>query len=216
MVQAASSRDLQNSPVAIVDDDAILREVLEEMLRDAGFSAATFESPRQFLSCSELGEFRLLITDIRMPEMDGLELQAAVAQLGLTLPIIVLSGHADVALAVRAMKAGAADFIEKPPTKDVVIESAWRALELGEQSRKKAVMIQEVERRIAELTARERQVLDMIVAGQPNKIIAYELGLSARTIEIHRAKLMEKMRARRLSDLVRFALMAGVGSSIHA
>jgi two-component system response regulator FixJ len=151
-----------------------------------------------------------LIADIRMPAMDGLALQEALAQRKIGLPVITVTGHGDVPLAVRAMRAGAVDFIEKPFDDELLLQSIKQALLLRKESRGQASFAQAATARIGLLTERERQVLECLVAGKANKVIAYELDISPRTVEIHRAHVMEKMQAKSLSDVIRLALAAGL------
>jgi len=143
-----------------------------------------------------------------MPEMDGLELQEELARRGIIIPVIIMTGHGDVPLAVRAMKAGALDFLEKPFEEEAMLGSVRRALDLGRQKHDQMAEARAAQDLLALLTPRERHVLDQLVAGRSNKVAAYELGISPRTIEIHRARIMDKMNARSLSDLVRTALAA--------
>ncbi len=196
--------------VLLVDDDPAVRDSLGALLESAGFTVRGFDSSRKLLADPALATAGCLIVDIRMPEMDGLTLQEELAGRKIGLPVIIITGHGDVPLAVRAMKAGAVDFIEKPFDDELLLTSVKRALAMSGQSRSQASFVQSAERHIAQLTARERQVLGQLVAGRPNKIIAYELGISPRTVEIHRAHLMEKMQAKSLSDLVRMALAVGI------
>jgi two-component system response regulator FixJ len=151
-----------------------------------------------------------VIADVRMPDMDGMTLQEELGKRGSALPVIVVTGHADVPLAVRAMKAGAVDFIEKPFDDEALISSVKRALAQAMSTREQASATQKASALIATLSARERQVLELLVAGRSNKVIAYELDISPRTVEIHRAHVMEKMEAKSLSDLVRAALAVGI------
>jgi len=198
-------------PILIVDDDADVRDSLRALLESAGYEVQDFESARKVLAEPNLSSKSCLIADIRMPDMDGLALQEELVARRIGIPVIVVTGHGDVPLAVRAMKAGAVDFIEKPFDDELLLESVKRALAKSSGSRTQASLAQTAESRITQLTPRERQVLDHLVAGHANKVIAYELDISPRTVEIHRAHLMEKMQARSLSDLVRFALAAGIG-----
>jgi len=199
-----------SEPILIVDDDADVRDSLKALLESAGYRVKDFESAKGVLAEPNLSATSCLIADIRMPDMDGLALQEELVKRRAGIPVIIVTGHADVPLAVRAMKAGAVDFIEKPFDDELLLESVRRALAVGTQSKSQASLIQTAESRIAQLTARERQVLEQLVAGHANKVIAYELDISPRTVEIHRAHLMEKMQARSLSDLVRLALAAGI------
>jgi two-component system response regulator FixJ len=196
--------------VLIVDDDADVRDSLKALLESAGYDVKEFASAKRVLEEPELASRGCLIADIRMPDMDGLALQEELANKHIALPVIIVTGHGDVPLAVRAMKAGAVDFLEKPFDDELMLASIKRAINIGRENRSQSAMTAEAEQRIAELTARERQVLEHLVAGRANKVIAYELDISPRTVEIHRAHLMEKMQARSLSDLVRLALAAGI------
>ena len=196
--------------VFVVDDDADLRESLCALLEAAGVTAEAFDSARAFLDAHRPERAGCLIADIRMPDMDGLELQEELNRRNAGLPVIVVTGHADVPLAVRAMKAGAVDLIEKPYDDALLLASVKRALAQAHGAREQAAVAEAAKARIATLSARERQVLELLVAGQPNKIIAYELDISPRTVEIHRAHVMEKMEAKSLSDLVRAAIAAGI------
>lgn len=196
--------------VFIVDDDAAVRDSLRALLESARFEVEDFPSATSFLAAVTPGSGACLVADVRMPDMDGLALQEELARRGMDLPVIIVTGHGEVPLAVRAMKAGAIDFIEKPYDDDLLLASVRRAQELNLNRRAEASSVQEAAERISALTPREREVLEHLVAGQPNKVIAHELGISPRTVEIHRAHLMEKMQARSLSDLVRIALTSGV------
>src|SRR3954468_15886105 len=199
--------------VFVVDDDAGARDSLCALLESAGIAAEAFESARAFLQAHRPEQAGCLIADIRMPDMDGLELQEELNRRHAGLPVIVVTGHADVPLAVRAMKAGAVDLIEKPYDDALLLASVRRALAQAHGAREQSAATEAAKSRIANLSARERQVLGLLVAGQPNKIIAYELDISPRTVEIHRAHVMEKMEAKSLSDLVRAAIAAGISGT---
>lgn len=190
--------------VVVVDDDDAVRDSLQILLESAGFTVEAFASPVEFLASPAPAEAGCLLVDVRMPEMDGIQVQETLNAGNSQLPVIVMTGHADVPLAVRAMKAGAVDFVEKPFDDEAIIETVRRALQLRPAANP------EVAQRIAQLTPREREVLEGLVAGHANKVIAYELDISPRTVEIHRARVMEKMQARSLSQLVRMALEAGI------
>jgi len=192
--------------VFIVDDDDDVRDSLRALLESEDYAVQDFSSAGQFLKQEALPANGCLVVDIRMPEMDGLELQAELAKRGNGLPIIIVTGHGDVPLAVRAMKMGAVDFIEKPYSDELLLKSVRRAIELNEERREQHSIAQQVGERLQSLTPRERDVLDQLVLGHPNKIIAYNLSISPRTVEIYRANLMEKMQARSLSDLIRAVL----------
>jgi two-component system response regulator FixJ len=200
--------------IFVVDDDADVRDSIRLLLESANFSVAAYGSAKQFLA-EKPAAGACLIADIRMPEMDGLELQEELGRRNLGLPVIIITGHGDVPLAVRAMKAGAVDFIEKPFDDDLLLSSVQRAIEIGRKTRSLAAEAAAAERLLALLTPRERTVLDQLVVGRSNKVAAYELGISPRTVEIHRAHIMDKMNARSLSDLVRISL-AAAKSGPHA
>jgi two-component system response regulator FixJ len=195
------------STVHIVDDDDAVRDSLSVLLESTGFAVATYASAEAFLA-APAASGGCIVVDVRMPGMGGLELQEEVARRGSRIPVIVMTGHADVPLAVRAMKAGAFDFVEKPFDETALVAAVRRACDLGREVARAAAAEAALDERLALLTPREREVLDALVAGKPNKIIAFELSISPRTVEIHRARVMEKMQARTLSDLVRMTLAA--------
>lgn len=199
--------------IFIVDDDDAIRDSLRFLLEAAGFKhIAVFGSSRGFLETATPHPGDCLLLDVHMPDMDGLELQAELNRRGIRLPIIVMTGHGDVPIAVRAMKAGAVDFLEKPFADELLLDSVRRALAHAAATSRENEEVGETVRRLEALTAREREVLDGMVAGRPNKVIAYDLGISPRTVEIHRARVMDKMQARSLSALVRVVLAAGVAA----
>jgi two-component system response regulator FixJ len=199
--------------VYIVDDDEAVRDSLAVMLQSKGYAVTSFGSAPEFLAVAPSLPAGCLIVDIRMPEMDGLELQQRLIDGGLEFPLVVITGHGDVPLAVRAMKAGAIDFIEKPFASEGILDSLEAAFARlaapGGQHSAAGVGAS----RLALLSVREREVLEGLLAGLPNKSIAYDLGISPRTVEIHRARVMDKMGARSLSELVRLALAAGMQPS---
>ncbi|HLY55318.1 MAG TPA: response regulator [Stellaceae bacterium] len=192
--------------VFIVDDDEAVRESLAALLISHGFGVTVFGSGRDFLERCPPEAEACLIADVRMPEMDGLDLQEQAARRFPRLAVVMMTGHGDVPIAVRAMKAGAVDFIEKPFDEATMIATIERALDRPAPPRPPAAD----HGRLSALTAREHEVLVGLVAGLPNKTIAYDLGISPRTVEVHRARVMEKMQARSLSELVRLALAAGI------
>jgi two-component system response regulator FixJ len=205
---------MADAEVLIVDDDAAVRDSLRALLESSSFSVREFDSAKALLQTPELKRSACVIADIRMPDMDGLALQEELIKRQVGIPVIIVTGHGDVPLAVRAMKAGAVDFIEKPFDEQLMLDSVGRAIALSKETRSQASLSQAAENRMAILTARERQVLEHLVAGRANKVIAHELDISPRTVEIHRAHLMEKMQARSLSDLIRLALAAGVNPAL--
>jgi len=199
--------------VHLVDDDEAVRDSLAALLETHDFEVSTYPSAEAFLAACPTSAAGCLLTDIRMPDMDGLALQERVAATYPGLSVIVMTGHADVPLAVRAMKAGAVDFIEKPFPAPAIVDAIGRALEQSARRREPAPQPNpEIREHLESLTPREREVLDGLVAGLPNKTIAYDLGISPRTVEIHRARVMEKMRAKSLSELVRHAMVLGIGT----
>ena len=195
--------------VQVIDDDADVRQSLAFLLSTAGLAVRVHDSAVSFLKVLDEVQAGCVVTDIRMPQMDGLELQRRLRAQGSKLPVIVMTGHGDVALAVEAMKAGAVDFIEKPFDDDVLLAAIRTALsrhaEDSEREARKAV----IQDRLKALSEREREVLGGLVAGKANKVIAHELGISPRTVEVYRANVMTKMQADSLSDLVRMALVEG-------
>jgi two-component system, LuxR family, response regulator FixJ len=199
--------------VYIVDDDEAVRDSLSLLLESKGYPIKSFVSAPEFLAAAPSLPVGCLIVDIRMPEMDGLELQQHLTDRSLDFPLIVITGHGDVPLAVRAMKAGAVDFIEKPFASETILSSLEAALSRlatpSEEDPAKAAATA----KLALLSSRELQVLQGLLGGLPNKSIAYDLGISPRTVEIHRARLMDKTGARSLSELIRLALAAGVQPS---
>ncbi|MGZ5939497.1 MAG: response regulator FixJ [Rhizomicrobium sp.] len=201
--------------VVIVDDDAAVRDSMRSLMESAGYLVKDYPSAGAFLK-EPVPPGGCLVTDIRMPEMDGLELQEEIAKRGIDLPVVIMTGHGDVPLAVRAMKAGAMDFVEKPFDDEAMLASVQRALLVGHQERARLAESKAAQELIALLTPRERNVLEKLVAGRSNKVAAYELGISPRTIEIHRANIMDKMHARSLSEVVRIALAADHSRSNHA
>jgi two-component system response regulator FixJ len=198
---------MSNEYVFIVDDDASVRDSIRMLSEAAGLKTRGFPSAEAFLADAS-PKRGCLIADVRMPGMSGMELQEEIGRRHPQLPVIVITGHADIPLAVRAMKAGAVDFLEKPFDGARLMESVRRAMELGSKTRSRKEETRAARRLLDHLSQRERTVLDRLVQGQPNKIVAYELGISARTVEIHRAHIMLKMDASSLADLVRAVLMA--------
>jgi two-component system response regulator FixJ len=197
--------------VHVIDDDDAMRESLAFLLDTAGYSACTYGSAVEFLG-REIGP-GCIVTDIRMPEMNGLELVRRLKERGAPHPVIVITGHGDVPLAVEAMKAGVVDFLEKPFDDEALLKAVRAALDADERRRHETAERSRFETMLAGLSPRERDVLQGVVAGKPNKIIAYELGISPRTVEVYRANVMTKTGAGGLSELVRMALLAGFQAS---
>jgi len=196
--------------VHVIDDDDAMRQSLAFLLATANVKVATYESATTFLKALPDIASGCIITDVRMPEVSGIELLQRLRDLKVALPVIVITGHADVPLAVEAMKGGAADFIEKPFDDEVLLAAVRSALDRMQESGKRDAERTHVNERLAALSNRERQVLEGLVAGHPNKTIAFDLGISPRTVEIYRANVMTKMQAASLSELVRMALGAGI------
>ena len=199
-----------NGVVHIVDDDEAVRQSLAFLLSSAGLPVRLYESASAFLAGLAAPQTGCLITDIRMPGMSGIDLLKALREKSYSMPAIVITGHGDVPLAVEAMKAGAVDFIEKPFEQESILNAVKRALEQNADANGDGIV---VAARLATLSERERQVLEGLVAGHPNKTIAHELGISPRTVEVYRANLMAKMQAKSLSELVRMAILADVKPS---
>jgi len=196
--------------IHIVDDDEAMRESLAFLLSSANLESRTYDSAAALLA--RVGELEpgCIVTDVRMPGLTGIELLRQLKSLGVGLPVIIITGHADIPLAVEAMKSGAVEFIEKPFDDEAILATVRSALRQHEKDARREAERNEIHSRLAALSGRERQVLEGLVAGYPNKTIAFDLGISARTVEIYRANVMTKMQASSLSDLVRMALVAGV------
>ncbi|MDH3440294.1 MAG: response regulator transcription factor [Gammaproteobacteria bacterium] len=196
------------STVYIVDDDQAIRHAMELLMRSVGLAYEIFHSGDEFLSGHTNDRAGCLVLDIRMPGLGGLELQEKLNEMGSTLPIIFITGHGDVPMAVEAMQKGAVDFIQKPFRDQELLDRIGEAIKADQKRRSAREEQSAVRGRIEKLTNREREVLDLVVTGKPNKVIAYELGVSQRTVEIHRARVMEKMEAKSLADLVRMHMAA--------
>lgn len=197
--------------VHVIDDDPAVRDSLAFLLETANLSPRTYDSAVDFLEALPEVTSGCVVTDVRMPEMTGIELVRRLKGQGFRLPIVMITGHADVPLAVEAMKAGVADFIEKPFDDEVLLAAIHAALRDGERDRQGAAEAAEICARMDILSGREREVLGGLVAGHANKVIAFDLGISPRTVEIYRANVMTKMKAASLSELVRMAMLAERG-----
>jgi two-component system, LuxR family, response regulator FixJ len=197
--------------VYVVDDDDAARESLEFLLNTVQLPVRTYNSAVAFLAALPPTAAGCVITDVRMPEVSGIDLLKRLAERGIKVPVIVITGHGDVPLAVEAMRLGAVDFFEKPFDGDKVVGAVKAAVAETQKNSNREAEKADLRDRLATLSARERDVLSGLIVGHPNKTIAYDLGISPRTVEIYRANVMTKMKAGSLSDLVRMALLAGVG-----
>ena len=198
--------------VHIVDDEEAIRRSASFMLKTSGYTVETWATGVAFLKEIRHVSEGCILLDVRMPEMDGLEVQQNLLERGVTTPVIVLTGHADVSIAVRAMKAGAVDFLEKPFEKAILLSAIEAAFDRLAKADGAAARAAEANVVLGVLTPREREVLDGLAQGLPNKTIAYDLGISPRTVEVHRANLMAKLEVRSLSDALRLAFAAGLGT----
>jgi two-component system response regulator FixJ len=200
--------------IHIVDDDEPVRESLAYLCLTSGLQPVTYSSPVALLEAAPALREGCIVTDVRMPEMDGLTLIAKLHERGVQLPMVVITGHGDVAMAVAAMKGGAVDFLEKPFDDEIFLSTVRDALDRSKQgAAPRAAGAEGLEDKLALLSQRERQVLDRLVDGEANKVIALHLGISPRTVEIYRAKVMTKMGADSFAELIRMAVAAGVGPS---
>jgi two-component system, LuxR family, response regulator FixJ len=202
---------MQPEPVIyVIDDDEAVRQSLEFLLKTAGMTVRGFDSATAFLDLLPQIRSGCIITDVRMPNVTGIDLLRRVKETGVDIPVIVITGHGDISLAVEAMKIGAVDFLEKPFDDDALLDAVRASLDRTADTAQRNAELAEINDKVAALSNRERQVLEGLVAGKPNKAIAFDLGISPRTVEIYRANLMTKMAANSLSDLVRMAMLAGI------
>lgn len=200
--------------IHLIDDDDGVRQSLTFSLTAAGLAVRAYDSAVAFLEALPSLQPGCLVSDIRMPGIDGLELQRRLKALRINLPVIIMTGHGDIRLAVEAMKSGAVDFIEKPFDDDVLLSAIRVALDRYDKTRNREADVAQIRAKLESLSTREREVLKGLLAGHPNKTIAYDLKLSARTVEVHRANVMTKMGAGSLSDLVRMTLVADMLSAV--
>jgi two-component system response regulator FixJ len=198
--------------IYVIDDDDAVRQSLEFLLKTAGLTVRSFESAKAFLEILPQLASGCVITDVRMPEVTGIDLLRRVKELKPDIPVVIITGHGDIGLAVEAMKIGAVDFLEKPFDDDLLLAAVRSALSWEADAAKRKAEHADIHDKLAALSNRERQVLEGLVAGKPNKVIAFDLGISPRTVEIYRANVMTKMAANSLSDLVRMAMMAEIMS----
>lgn len=199
-----------DSTVYLVDDDRMARESLQWLIESARLPMRAFERGLAFLDQFDPAASGCVVLDVRMPDINGMELHTRIRQLGATIPVILVTGHADVAMAVRAMKAGAYDFIEKPYNDALMLECIQSAIACDQDNRRNQERIDEIRNRAAGLTPREQEVMTYVLRSTPNKVIAAELGISVKTVELHRANLMTKMQAASPTELVRLALIANL------
>ena len=197
--------------IHLVDDEEAVRKAASFSLTTAGYNVVTYASGAEFLKAAKSAPVGCVLLDVRMPDMDGLQVQAKMKERGIQMPVIILTGHGDVTVAVQAMKGGAVDFLEKPFEKSALFDAIKRAFARIRNSDLRALEENEARERIAALTDREREVMEVLAHGHPNKTIAYDLGCSSRTVEVHRASLMSKLGVRNLSEVLRIAFAAGMG-----
>lgn len=199
----------QSEPVVfVVDDDEAMRDALDTLIRSTGMKTALYASADAFLAGYDPQQPGCLVLDVRMPGMNGIELQRTLAEQGISLPVVIITGHGDIPMAVEAMRAGAVDFLEKPFREQDLLQRINQAIEQDAKVRQEQARKAEIVARFASLTHREREIMDLVVAGRHNKAIASDLGLSHKTVEFHRANIMEKMKADSVAELVHMALAA--------
>ena len=197
---------MNDSTVFVVDDDPAMRESLSFLMGSVGIRVRTFENAQAFLDQHDTGERGCLVLDVRMPGMSGLELQEHLNQQGVSLPVVMITGYGDIPMAVRALKSGALDFIEKPFTEQELLDRVNEALHVDERLRRLEEKRVLFDARVSRLTERESQVMQLVVDGKSNKLIAHELGLSPKTVEVHRSRVMDKMEAGSLAQLLRLVI----------
>jgi FixJ family two-component response regulator len=202
---------LEEEPVAfVIDDDAMVRESVADLLSSVGVAARTFGSPREFLDSRRPNSPGCIVLDVRLPGPSGLEFQSSLARSGIDLPVIFITGHGDIPMSVRAMKSGAVEFLTKPLREQELLDAVHLGIERDRVRRRQAKRVAELQERLASLTAREQEVLALVIRGRLGKQIAYELKLSENTVKVHRSQIMRKMSAASLVDLVRMAEQLGV------
>lgn len=204
---------VKNEPtVFVVDDDEAIRSAIRFLMRTAKLNVETYDSAEQFLTEYDPGWPGCLVLDVRMPGMSGLDLQRVMNEREMKIPVIIITGHGDVPMAVEAMKNGVADFIEKPFKNDELLQKVRQCISYDASSRQEISGASELAERLHSLTPREKEVMDLLVQGKRNKLIAAELGISSRTVEAHRSRVMEKLQADSLSDIVRIAMQSEQGA----
>jgi FixJ family two-component response regulator len=194
--------------VFVVDDDQAVRQSLDLLIKSVGLPVCTFASAQEFLDRFDPAQPGCLVLDVRMPGMSGLELQRQLKERGIDIPVIIVTGHGDVPIAVRAMKDGALEFLEKPFSKQMLLEHIRDALQRDAVQRRARAKQVDISERLAALTEREREVMELVIAGKPSKLVAMELGISKKTVDVHRARVMQKLGVRSLPELVELALAA--------
>ena len=201
----------EEEPVAfVIDDDAMVRESVADLLSSVGLAAQTFGSPREFLGSRRPNAPGCIVLDVRLPGPSGLEFQSSLARSGIDLPVIFITGHGDIPMSVRAMKSGAVEFLTKPLREQELLDAVHLGIERDRVRRQQAKRVAELRERLASLTAREQEVLALVIRGRLGKQIAYELKLSENTVKVHRSQIMRKMSAASLVDLVRMAEQLGI------
>jgi RNA polymerase sigma factor (sigma-70 family) len=216
MIRTSEAAHEGTPVVHVVDDDAAVLDAIRLLLRSVGLPSRGYASAADFLESHQAGNPGCLVLDLRMPGMSGVELQDRLRELECDLPIVFVTAHGDVPTAVRAIKAGAVDFIQKPFPDQKLLDKVHQALALDARNRALRAERLEIRQRIEGLTPREREAMALVVAGLPNKRIARELGISERTVEVHRARVMEKMRVSSVPELVRLVLRAGDEASAES
>ncbi len=201
----------EHSIVFVIDDDAAVRDALSVHLDLAGLPVRSFASAREFLAAADPDQGGCAVIDIRMPDLDGLSLQQEMVRRGLTLPVIIVTGHGDVGAAVTAFRAGAVDFLQKPFDEDVLIERIREAIERDRRARRLSLEVSEIRNRFNLLSPREQEVMDLVAQGHSNKVIAIRLDIGVRTVETHRAKVLEKMEVRSAPELARMKMRLDEG-----
>lgn len=203
---------ISDAVVFVVDDDSLIRDSLEQLIKSVGLKAVTFPSAQAFLDTELPDKSSCLILDIRMPGLSGLDLQDELVKRGISIPIIFITGHGTVPMSVRAMKAGAVDFLQKPFEDQELLDLIHHAIKQNRQTRLEQTEINEIEQRLKSLTSREHEILVLVTAGMLNKRIAYNLKMSENTVKTHRARVMRKMAVESLAELVRATAKAGIHS----
>lgn len=203
----------KNPVVFVVDDDEAVRKSLVRLIKSVGLTVQDFSSAREFLEIDPYAGPSCLVLDVRMPGLSGLDLQKELGQMGYNIPIIFITGHGDILMSVRTMKRGAVDFITKPFNDQDLLDAIYQAIEKDKQARREQGQIKAIQQRVDSLTPRESEVFALVVTGMLNKQIAYDLGMSEKTVKVHRARVMHKMQADSLAELVRLAYRVGIGAS---